>query len=111
MADTPAFARTGVSDPNGKCTEDLKTAVPESVKDDFARIASPRTPAELLREVVNGYLYGQVPAELRDIVWERAQAETQNEFLLKLMHRSIYGVVHESIIEQLSSSKQFGKGA
>jgi len=111
MTDAPLFQRSGRSDPAGKCTEDLKTKVPDDVLKDFRSVTEMPTDSEELRRVVNQYLYGAVPADIRDIVWARAQQETQEPFLLKLLHRAIYGVVHESILLKLNSSAKGEKGA
>jgi len=98
------FQRSGRSDPAGKCTEELKTKVPVDVLKDFKDVSEMPTDSEELRRVVNQYLYGAVPADIRDIVWARAQQETQEPFLLKLLHRAIYGTVHESILLKLNNS-------
>ena len=58
---TAAFARSAESSPFSKCTEELKTHVPEEVKEQFAALAvlNGKTSSEYLRDVVILHLYGQ----------------------------------------------------
>jgi hypothetical protein len=48
----------------GKCTEELKTVVPESVRDEFVALAviSGVKPGEYLRDLVFEHLYGHLQA-------------------------------------------------
>ncbi len=48
----------------GKCTEELKTAVPEEVKDEFSALAvlNGQRPADYLRDLVLDHLYGRLHA-------------------------------------------------
>lgn len=47
-------SRSGISNPFGKCTEELKTLLPFEIKEGFARIAHEHgvSPSEYLREIV-----------------------------------------------------------
>jgi hypothetical protein len=101
-----ALSRSGRSNPLGKCTEELKTTVPEKIKADFIEGSTMPTAGEELRDVIVKHLYGHVPEDMKDIVWERAQAETDCPFLRKLLYRSIYGSVHENIVSRQHPSIQ-----
>lgn len=59
--DSPTFSRTTSSNPLGKCTEELKTHVPEEMKERFAALAvlNGQTSSEYLRDVIAAHLYGQ----------------------------------------------------
>lgn len=59
LPDGPAYSRSGETLPDGKCTTELKTVVPEMVSEDFTALAVMRgkRPAEYLREVVMRHLY------------------------------------------------------
>lgn len=52
--DDPLASRSGVSNPFGKCTEELKTLIPFEIKEGFARLAHEHgvSPSEYLREIV-----------------------------------------------------------
>lgn len=53
----------------GKCTEELKTVVPESVRDEFVALAviSGVKPGEYLRDLIVDHLYGHLhTARLRN---------------------------------------------
>jgi hypothetical protein len=54
-AATPAF---------GKCTEELKTVVPEDVKEEFTALAviNGQRPSDYLRDLVLDHLYGRLHA-------------------------------------------------
>jgi hypothetical protein len=96
---TTAFSRSGRSSKHGKCTEELKTKVPEDVKTDFAlvaRVSDTPLPAEYLRDLITDHLYGSVPADMKDIVWEHVEKETQTPLLRKLLRVAIYGQLHET---------------
>lgn len=96
------FSRSGHSNPFGKCTEELKTKVPEAVKIDLALAArsSPTpVPSEYLRDVVMRHLYGAVEPDMKDIVWEHVCKETDSPYLLKLLHETIFGKLHEPSVE------------
>ena len=47
----------------GKCTEELKTVVPESVKEDFTAMAvlHGQRPGDYLRDLILEHLYGRLP--------------------------------------------------
>jgi hypothetical protein len=55
------FSRSSNSSSFGKCTEELKTHVPEEVKEKFAALAvlSGQTSSEYLRDIVQSHIYGQ----------------------------------------------------
>jgi hypothetical protein len=96
------FSRSGYSNPFGKCTEEVKTKVPEAVKVDLALAArqSPTPiPAEYLRDVVMRHLYGTVEPDMQAIVWEHVCKETESPFLLKLLHEAVFGKLHEPSVE------------
>lgn len=59
MSDTPLFSRIHTH-PLGKCTEEIKTSVPEEAKEALIALAFARgvTPAEFHRSVILNYLYG-----------------------------------------------------
>lgn len=61
MSNPPAFSRSGVSNPLGKCTEEIKTHVPEDMKEKFSALAvlNGQTSSEYLRDVIAAHLYGQ----------------------------------------------------
>jgi hypothetical protein len=92
-----AFSRSGHTNPYGKNTEELKTSVPEQIKDEVAAVALPqgKTPSEYLRDLIITDLHGRVPEELRDIVWAHACRETECPYLRGLLHQVIFGVTHE----------------
>lgn len=50
--------------PLGKCTEELKTQVPEQLKDELTALAVLRkqTPSEYLRDLITVHLYGHLEA-------------------------------------------------
>lgn len=52
------------SHPLGKCTEPLKTAVPEELRDEFNALAvlHGKTSAEYLRDLVFEHVYGRLSA-------------------------------------------------
>lgn len=52
------------SHPLGKCTEPLKTMVPEELRDEFNALAvlHDKTSAEYLRDLVFEHVYGRLPA-------------------------------------------------
>ena len=63
MSETPAFSRSGESDPHGKLDARLDFNVPESVKDDAAFVARAsgfKTTGEWLRHITYRELYGRV---------------------------------------------------
>jgi hypothetical protein len=94
---TTAFSRSGSSNPHGKCTEELKTKVPEKVKEDFAvvsRLSDSLASAEYLRDVAMQHLYGAFPDDMKDIVWEHVLRETDSDLLRKLMYGLIFGQLH-----------------
>jgi len=61
MGTDSVFSRSGTSHPLGKCTEELKTVVPEDVKEKFVALAqlSGQSSSEYLRDVITAHLYGQ----------------------------------------------------
>jgi hypothetical protein len=93
----PVFSRPGRTNAYGKNTEEIKTSVPEQIKDEVAAVAIPqgKTPSEYLRELVIADLHGRVPEELRSIVWAHACRETECPYLRALLHQAIFGGVHE----------------
>lgn len=64
--DAPRFARSGVSASIGKCTEPIKTHVPEVTSDEFRRLAASLgcSTSELLRDLVCLAVHGQTFGEL-----------------------------------------------
>lgn len=63
MADIPAFARSGESDPRGKLDERIDTPVPASVKDDASFVARAEgygSTSEWVRNLIYRELYGRV---------------------------------------------------
>ena len=48
----------------GKCTEEIKTVVPEEVKEEFAALAviNGQRPSDYLRDLILEHLYGQLHA-------------------------------------------------
>jgi hypothetical protein len=115
---TAAFSRSGNSNPLGKCTEELKTKVPEAVKVDLSLAArQSHTPvtAEYLRDVVMRHLYGAVEPDMQDIVWEHVCKETESPLLLKMLHEMVYGKLHEPSVELelggIQASNRASKGA
>ncbi len=64
--DVPRFSRSGVSASIGKCTEPLKTHIPEITNDEFRRLAANLgcTPSELLRDLVCLAVHGQTFGEM-----------------------------------------------
>lgn len=62
----PMFSRSGVSTSLGKCTEPLKTHVPESTSQEFRQIAQALgcSTSELLRDLVCLAVHGQTFGEL-----------------------------------------------
>jgi len=59
--DNALFSRA-TSHPLGKCDTELKTAVPESLREEFSALAVLRgqTTAEYLRELVTEHVYGRL---------------------------------------------------
>lgn len=55
------FSRTGKSNPLGKCTEDVKTLVPEEAKNSLNALAflNSQTLSEYVRDVLIAHVYGQ----------------------------------------------------
>jgi hypothetical protein len=55
------FARTGNSSGFGKCTEELKTHVPEDVKEKFAALAvlNRQNSSEYLRDIILAHIFGE----------------------------------------------------
>jgi hypothetical protein len=108
------FSRSGASSPLGKCTEELKSLVPEAVKADFAitaRMLNKPNISEHLRDVVTQHLYGVVSSDLQAIVWEHACKETDSEFLRDLLHKAIFGCVHDLTIQTSESGLHGGNTA
>ncbi len=68
------LARSGISSAMGKCTETLKTSVPEVVEEKFKAMAADAgcTTAELLRDLIclrtHGETFGELSASLRRAV-------------------------------------------
>lgn len=55
------FSRSGQSNPLGKCTEELKTQVPEDIREQLHALAAldGLTPSEYLREMIIEHLHGR----------------------------------------------------
>ena len=55
------FARSSSSSGHGKCTEELKTHVPEDLKEKFVALAvlNGQSGGEYLRDIVIAHIYGQ----------------------------------------------------
>ena len=64
MTDRTLFARGHAMHALGKCTEELKTQVPEQLKNELTALAVLRnqTPSEYLRELIVSHLYGHLEA-------------------------------------------------
>ena len=63
MADTPPlYARSSSSNPLGKCSAELKTLVPDEIRDEFAAVAklNGQTVSELLRDIVIKEMRGSI---------------------------------------------------
>ncbi|HET9680333.1 MAG TPA: hypothetical protein VFP95_07225 [Gammaproteobacteria bacterium] len=56
------FSRSGASHPAGKCTEELKTQVPEAIREELTALAVLRrvTLSEYLRELVTVHIHGHL---------------------------------------------------
>jgi len=56
------MSRSGETGQFGKCTTELKTSVPEQVHDDFIALAGATglSKAELLRNLITSYTYGEL---------------------------------------------------
>jgi hypothetical protein len=93
----PVFSRPAHTNAYGKNTEEIKTSVPEQIKNEVAAVSLPqgKTPSEYLRELIIADLHGRVPEELREIVWSHACRETECPYLRALLHQAIFGGVHE----------------
>ena len=91
------FSRSGNSNPFGKCDQPLKTEVPEIVKHDFQSIAGFNnvTSGEHLRDLVVKKLYGSVPQNMQQILWQHVCAETDSSFIREILQSHIFGEVHE----------------
>ncbi len=57
----PLFSRSGNSNPLGKCTESIKTIMPEEAKNSLNALAflSGQTLSEYVRDVLIAHVYGQ----------------------------------------------------
>jgi hypothetical protein len=111
---TAACSRSGKSCAEGKCTEELKSKVPEDVKADFAiatRVLQKPNISEHLRDVVFQHLYGVVSPDLQAIVWEHVCNETDSEFLRDLLHQAIFGCIHDLTVTSTSTLAEGIKGA
>ena len=59
--EAPQFSRSGESLPDGKCTNPVKTELPDPVFEDFVALAvmKGKRPAEFLRVIIYERLYGE----------------------------------------------------
>ncbi len=62
----------------GKCTEDLKTLVPEEVKEEFCAMAvmNGQRPSDYLRDLILDHLYGKLHAARLRNNWGNGTAGT-----------------------------------
>lgn len=102
---SPAFSRTG--QPSlGKCTDDLKTTVPEVAKQAFSAIAFNRkmVPGTLLHDLVMEFLFGNAQGHMREIAWAHVCQETESEYIREVMHTFIFGLVDQSHVANINQS-------
>jgi len=62
MSNEAHFARSGNTNPFGKCSEDIKSKVPEEVKDQMTALAvmSGMTLSEYVRDMCLEHIYGHM---------------------------------------------------
>jgi hypothetical protein len=106
--DEPAFARSGTSNPYGKCTEEAKTHVPGKVKDDFTAlaVAANGNNGSYLHDIIMGALYGEVPEPMKKIAWDHVCSSTDSELIRSVMFTYIFGRLHEFRIANSAANQR-----
>lgn len=106
--DEPAFARSGASNPYGKCTEEAKTHVPEKVKDDLTAlaVAAVGNNGAYLHDLIMSAIYGEVPDPMKKIAWDHVCNSTDSELIRGVMFTYIFGRLHEFRIANAAAKQR-----
>jgi hypothetical protein len=110
----PVFSRSGRSSAFGKCTEMVKAKVPEDIKTDLAvviRLSDKPNESEYIRDMITSHLYGSIPDDMKEIVWDYVEREIQTPLLRKMLRAAIFGHLHESSLVLAEKAVQGTKGA
>ena len=110
--DRPVYSRPGRTSRFGKADADVKSSVPEIIKAEVTMMASAQevTPSEYIRNVLTDHLHGAIDPSIQSIIWQHAEREVTDKFLLDLLRKAIFGHLHELSLATGSEKNSPGIG-